>query len=1037
VQLLVLHLSDGHFRETGNFIADRSPNIAAAVSSSSGNIDAVLVAFSGDVAYSGRSQEYKAAGLFCGKLRDALKALGVPVQFVFVPGNHDCNFSKSSDVRQTLKEVAIERLVKIDPAGDMAKHCLSVQQEFFDFVADFNGYPVPGLADQIAFDQDLTLGKHSIRIYSYNTAWFSQLPEQQSRLCIPKASLDAKYSSAPADLAISVFHHSYPWLEATNGRSFRVHIEQHSDLVLTGHDHVSDSYSKRNLQGAIARYTEGALLQGSDPHDSGFHVMLLDTEGKREKVYRYTWNGELYARVDEPEWIAFLRNPALAKGHFYNNERFTAFLSDVGSGFSHRHKKDIRLDDLYVYPDLKIYPVKPQTELQASGFIKGDAIIEFLEKNPKTVIIGSERSGKTSLAKTLYAALHMMKGRVPVLLLGHEIRTAGSDNVQSLIENKFASQYTPDLLERFRQLDKPTRVLIIDDFDKIKLNRRGQKSLIDIAKNSFGTIVVFADDLFRLQELTGSLDADHPFYDFEQCQIQDFGYALRGELIEKWLALGRELTIPQDQLSREVSSAEHLVTTVIGKNLLPSSPITVLTMLQAYEAGQQQNTISGSYGYIYEVLITAALSLVSSKGADIDTKYTFLALLAHHLFATEHDTLSSDDLNALQESYFSRYRIRLNLDKILSELVECRLLQDLNGLFQFRYKYAYYYFVARYLKDNLDEETLPVRTALDEMADKIYYEEFANVLMFFVYLTRDRLVIERLLSNAQSIYEEHPPCDFKSHVAFINTLSLPQPDVATVALSSHDEHRRQHRQQLDLDAESDAAEQDSNIQSRRIAYDRELDDVIKLNIALKTLEILGQVLRNFPGSLRAELKAKLAKESYLLGLRTIRALLATAEINIDDLRTYFATVIKERRVVRASSERDLAEDADGLLIWTSIGCAYSIIKRISGAVGLQELNETYREVLEQSSDRQSFALIDCAIKLDHFREFPDSEVHELSQYFHKNYFTFRMLRQFIIDHMYLFPVDYRTRQRIGDLLNIKVSHPLLIQNPHKRLKGDS
>jgi hypothetical protein len=37
-------------------------------------------------------------------------------------------------------------------------------------------------------------------------------------------------------------------------------------------------------------------------------------------------------------------------------------------------------------------------------------------------------------------------------------------------------------------------------------------------------------------------------------------------------------------------------------------------------------------------------------------------------------------------------------------------------------------------------------------------------------------------------------------------------------------------------------------------YDRQLQDVVKLNIAFKTLQILGQVLRNFPGSLEGVLK---------------------------------------------------------------------------------------------------------------------------------------------------------------------------------------
>src|SRR5581483_2668097 len=190
----------------------------------------------------------------------------------------------------------------------------------------------------------------------------------------------------------------------------------------------------------------------------------------------------------------------------------------------------------------------------------------------------------------------------------------------------------------------------------------------------------------------------------------------------------------------------------------------------------------------------------------------------------------------------------------------------------FRYKYAYYYFVARYLKDNLDEQGLETRTALNEMADKIYYEEFSNVLMFFVYLTRDRGVIERLIGNAEQIYAEHGPCDFDSDVAFINKLSIQPATPLTLPSEDQEEHRKVVRQELDRAALAEGLMEVERSGDRRISYNRELDDFIKMNIALKTLEMLGQVLRNFPGSLRGDLKARLTKQAYLLGLRTIRAL---------------------------------------------------------------------------------------------------------------------------------------------------------------------
>src|SRR5205807_4352990 len=78
-------------------------------------------------------------------------------------------------------------------------------------------------------------------------------------------------------------------------------------------------------------------------------------------------------------------------------------------------------------------------------------------------------------------------------------------------------------------------------------------------------------------------------------------------------------------------------------------------------------------------------------------------------------------------------------------------------------------------------------------------------------------------------------------------------------------------------------------------YKRELSDVLKINIAVKTLQVLGQILRNSPGSLRGDLKVAITKESYKVGLRTLRVLLSIAETNLDDFRRYFAAIIGEQR----------------------------------------------------------------------------------------------------------------------------------------------
>jgi hypothetical protein len=56
----------------------------------------------------------------------------------------------------------------------------------------------------------------------YNTALLSQNPEEQGELHVPMQSFEQQIPLAnPVGLSISVFHHSYLWLESNVAVSFR------------------------------------------------------------------------------------------------------------------------------------------------------------------------------------------------------------------------------------------------------------------------------------------------------------------------------------------------------------------------------------------------------------------------------------------------------------------------------------------------------------------------------------------------------------------------------------------------------------------------------------------------------------------------------------------------------------------------------------------------------------------------------------------------------------------------------------------------
>jgi hypothetical protein len=156
------------------------------------------------------------------------------------------------------------------------------------------------------------------------------------------------------------------------------------------------------------------------------------------------------------------------------------------------------------------------------------------------------------------------------------------------------------------------------------------------------------------------------------------------------------------------------------------------------------------------------------------------------------------------------------------------------------------------------------------------------------------------------------------------------------------------------------------------------------------------------------------------------------EQNFEGFRTYVAELIKAYRDF--DTERELEQSTDQAIMWLTRACAFGTIKRVSYAVGLEILEETYKEVLQAEEDKKSLQLIDLSVRLDHFSGFPGQLTTGLARALRKNQFSFTVLRDLVANHIYLFELDYKTMQKFGQLLDIQTASPKYLTGPQKKLK---
>ena len=171
MSVLFLHLSDIHLKEGRNNIFAKIAGIQGVVTGQQMSFEAGFLVLSGDIAYSGKAEEYEKATEFISTLRRSLSEVSEVKNWhiVTLPGNHDCDFEKDDETRRTLTESLLSNTKKnLDDA--FLTNCLKPQKDFFKFAEKEIGHTYAKQSDYLANSVSFPVGDRIIVFNLYNTA---------------------------------------------------------------------------------------------------------------------------------------------------------------------------------------------------------------------------------------------------------------------------------------------------------------------------------------------------------------------------------------------------------------------------------------------------------------------------------------------------------------------------------------------------------------------------------------------------------------------------------------------------------------------------------------------------------------------------------------------------------------------------------------------------------------------------------------------------------------------------------------------------
>ncbi|MCB9367355.1 MAG: metallophosphoesterase [Calditrichaeota bacterium] len=1020
MHILLVHISDIHFGDNDNPLLDRIPEMASAIVSQSADVKGIAFCISGDIAYSGQETQYETASQFLNDLLSEIeKNKQVPYCIIVCPGNHDCSFGDESDEVRNLIIAKIQSSPTNSVSDALIRQCVTVQKEFVAFQERIvHGVEIVSTHELIkTFVWNIADKRISFRCM--NSSWMSQLHEEAATLIYPFESILEK-SPDPEKLpvlTVGLFHHHSSWLNPENRRKVDRYLRDTCDLVLTGHEHEDRSFASLESTGGSTGYSESGAAQSSHSKESIFSIIRINLEACDHARASAKWDGKQYVlggQLSDTKPVSFLNSQRRLGNMLLLDDEFQEYLSDPGAQYTHPHKRPLRLSDLYVAPmlqEIKILdegarPIEP-VYLSAAEVIKLNT--NFLP----AIVTGSDQCGKTALLRSIYVEA-FEKGLLPILIDGQDISSTQETELEKQIAKSAKAQYKniEDNLGLLQQRDKI--VLLVDDFDKSRLKGKARaKSLSSLIKRSH-RVIISGHETFRIEEfLSASSDDSNSIRRAHHFRILEFNFKLRSDLISRWITLGREDTIDDEEFVREHEKAKRSMDRLAARSVVPSYPVFLYAVMQMQEASGGPNLKLSAYAQYFDVLLFEALKGVINNPEDIDAAGNYLGELARRMYDTNVEAMSISELHEFHVAHNVNFQVDFIFESQISRLSRAHILREEKGRFQFKYSYEFYFYLAKQLASTLSEEK--TRSLIEEMCANMHQRHHSYILLFLTYHTKDPFVLDRIINAVQSVFSDKAPINLQTDAQEINRL------LTSASLQIAEEIKIERFREEELEKE-EREHKDSQIVENEMANSSLDMDALsfpgKLNLTFKSVELLGQIVNNYYGSLPGSIKVQLSDEAFNVVRRAISAFVDIVEAELSSFLAWTKGWVQQQD--KEIADEDLEHEARKIIFFfTSLG-ATGCIAKVAAAIGNEKLEKTFAEIVN-SQNCNAARLIDIAIKLRHYKHFPDREISALLSNAGSNLLVKTIVQQLVRHYLYMMPIDYKTRQQISELVGIKVS----------------
>lgn len=738
MELVITQLTDIHIKEEKDFdiLLERTDSIVGAISETirNKNETMLLICITGDIANDGLEEQYILAELLLEEIYKKIKNRyeSLYTNFIFVPGNHDCDFK---DPKNVVRQAVLNSNQLDYEDNTTIETCTQIQKNYYMFVDKFVKKEIAlANSNKCIFTEHTIinnqLGDYNIKLHCLNTAWCSKIEETKNMLFSVPEKIEKKLNN---DIVITLMHHGSEWFNWEGAEKWKVYYKEFSDIILIGHDHSTDFVHKSNYDNSSNYFIMGNQLYSTNrPEQSGFNVLKIDFQNNIQIFYTYSWDGNLYTKIINSGSQKFEKN-RYSRVNLEINSEFKEYLEDIDIDISSKYKTNLLLSDIYVFPILEGEQIDNPNKSKI--YRDYESILDFIQKKKKIIINGNKEYGKTSFLKKMFIVFFEI-GQYPIFLNPNEIKSADENILNNYIREQYNKSYNNINIDEIMQKSEKERVCIIDNFNEINLSDKSFKLFIEYIIGKFDIILLTTNNKVDLMESMTNLETND-FIKEEFCELiikplRSYG---RSKLIDKWLLLE---DFEQDTTSKSFDGKRKekmsQMDSIFKSGYFSSTPLEFLLVLSYLDNSEMMNADYSRYSYIYDCLIREKINEISKKDTKEALAYkTLLEILAYNIYISKNGFLFKEEflLKAIFDYNENYPSFKTKSTKIIELLKKYKIIIEKNDGYKFKYNYMYYYFVGSYIVDisSAAEKSKKLEEILSDLTNETNY----NIALFMAY----------------------------------------------------------------------------------------------------------------------------------------------------------------------------------------------------------------------------------------------------------------------------------------------------------------